>query len=208
MVTKADKEERGVGMQNFKYAPAYDEFCNVLRINSPAAYRAFQEHLPGRSERSFRAKEAREPRFPMDISDRNFKLAAEHLQALKYDGPINLSSDDTKLFPSFRLYWDKDKKSHFLVGGIDGPLQVANPDEVKATIPDAKARKATKASPNSCDIRLWCLTIPVPGVTPIIVAALPIANDLKADVLLKYLIQVIDGLIDHNINVISYACDG
>ncbi|KAF8209530.1 hypothetical protein K438DRAFT_1503605, partial [Mycena galopus ATCC 62051] len=57
-------------------------------------------------------------------------------------------------------------------------------------------------------IRLWCLTIPVPGVTPIIVAALPIANDLKADMLLKYLIQVIDGLIDHNINVISYACDG
>ncbi|KAF8209531.1 hypothetical protein K438DRAFT_1572203 [Mycena galopus ATCC 62051] len=54
MVIKTDKEERGVGMQNFKYAPAYDEFCNVLRINSPAAYRAFQEHLPGRSERSFR----------------------------------------------------------------------------------------------------------------------------------------------------------
>ncbi|KAF8207331.1 hypothetical protein K438DRAFT_1962263 [Mycena galopus ATCC 62051] len=206
MVTKADKEERGVGMQNFKYAPAYDEFCNVLRINSPAAYRAFQEHLPGRSERSFRAKEAREPRFPMDISDRNFKLAAEHLQALKYDGPVNLSCDDTKLFPSFRLYWDKDKKSHFLVGGSDGPLRVADPDQVKGVIADAKAAKATKASIQI--IRLWCLTIPVPGVTPIIIAALPIANDLKADILLKYLIQVINGLIDHNINVISYACDG
>ncbi|KAJ7875779.1 hypothetical protein B0H14DRAFT_2568628 [Mycena olivaceomarginata] len=51
---KADREERGVGMQNFKYAPAYDEFCNVVRINSPAAYRALQDHLPGRSERSFR----------------------------------------------------------------------------------------------------------------------------------------------------------
>ncbi|KAK6966380.1 hypothetical protein R3P38DRAFT_2816382 [Favolaschia claudopus] len=54
MVTKTDREERGVGMQNFKYAPAYDEFCNIIRINSPAAYRAFQEHLPSRSERSFR----------------------------------------------------------------------------------------------------------------------------------------------------------
>ncbi|KAJ7701597.1 hypothetical protein B0H16DRAFT_1348123, partial [Mycena metata] len=54
MVTKVEREERGVGMQNFKYAPAYDEFCNVLRISSPAAYRAFQEQLPGRSERSFR----------------------------------------------------------------------------------------------------------------------------------------------------------
>ncbi|KAJ7909891.1 hypothetical protein B0H13DRAFT_1616161 [Mycena leptocephala] len=189
MVTKTDRDERGVGMQNFKYAPAYDEFCNVLRINSPAAYRAFREHRPGRDERSFRAKQAREPRFPMDISDRNFKLAAEHLQALNYDGPVNLSCDDTKLFPSFRLYWDNDKKSHFLVGATDGPLRVADPDQVKG-------------------IRLWCLTIPVPGVTPIIVAALPIANDLKANVLLQYLNQVVNGLIDHNINIISYACDG
>ncbi|KAJ7034214.1 hypothetical protein C8F04DRAFT_1350091 [Mycena alexandri] len=201
MVTKVDREERGVGMRNFKYAPAYDEFCNVLRINSPAAYRAFQEDLPGRSERSFRQQEAREPRFPMDISDRNFKLAAEHLAALNYDGPVNLSCDDSKLFPSFRLYWDKEKKSHFLVGGTDGPLRVADPDEVKAVIAEAHATKATK-------LRLWCLTVPMPGVAPIIVAAIPIANDLKADVLLKYLIQVVNGLIDHGTKIISYACDG
>ncbi|KAJ7722682.1 hypothetical protein B0H16DRAFT_1334577, partial [Mycena metata] len=57
-------------------------------------------------------------------------------------------------------------------------------------------------------IRLWCLTIPVPGVAPIIVAAIPIANDLKADVLLEYLIKVINGLLDNKIKVISYACDG
>jgi hypothetical protein len=54
MVKQSDKEERGVGKQNFKFAPAYDEFCNEIRINSPAAYRALQEHLPARSERSFR----------------------------------------------------------------------------------------------------------------------------------------------------------
>lgn len=54
MVTKADREERGVGMQNFKYAPAYDEFSNLVRINGPAAYRTLQEHFPARSERSFR----------------------------------------------------------------------------------------------------------------------------------------------------------
>jgi hypothetical protein len=54
MVTKVDPEERGVGMQNFKYAPAYDEFCNIIRINSPAAYRALKDHLPARDERSFR----------------------------------------------------------------------------------------------------------------------------------------------------------
>ncbi|KAJ7874299.1 hypothetical protein B0H14DRAFT_2502092 [Mycena olivaceomarginata] len=70
MVTKADREERGVGMQNFKYAPAYDEFCNVVRINSPAAYRALQDHLPGRSERSFRAKEARDGKVRFSLSVR------------------------------------------------------------------------------------------------------------------------------------------
>jgi hypothetical protein len=82
----------------------------------------------------------------MDISAGNFKLAAEHLQALEYDGPVNLSCDDTKFFLSFRLYWDNDKKSHFLVGGSDGPLQVADPDQVKGVIAGAKAKKATKAS--------------------------------------------------------------
>ncbi|KAJ6613243.1 hypothetical protein B0H10DRAFT_1740913, partial [Mycena sp. CBHHK59/15] len=117
MATKLDRDKHGAGMQNFKFAPAYDKFCNVVHINSPAAYRALKEHLPARGERSYRTKEAREPRFPMDISDRNFKLAAEHLKALNYDGPVNLSCDTTTLFPSFRLYWDNEKKSHFLVGG-------------------------------------------------------------------------------------------
>ncbi|KAJ7708424.1 hypothetical protein B0H16DRAFT_1746298 [Mycena metata] len=137
----------------------------------------------------------------MEISDRNFTLAAEHLATLNYDGPVSLSCDDTKLFPSFRLYWDREKKSHFLVGGTDGPLRVADPDQVKKVIAEAKANKASK-------IRLWCLTIPVPGVAPIIVAAIPIANDLKADALLNYLIQVVNGLLDNKIKVISYACDG
>ncbi|KAJ7258598.1 hypothetical protein C8J57DRAFT_1644546, partial [Mycena rebaudengoi] len=201
MVTKLDREERGVGMQNFKYAPAYDEFCNMMRINSPAAYRAMQEHLPGRSERNFRTHEARKPRFPMDISERNFELLAEHLAALKYDGPVNLSCDDTKLFPSFRLYWDAEEKAHFLVGGTEGKLRVADPDGVKKVIAEARAEKATK-------IRLWAVTIPVPGVTPIILAALPIANDLKAEALLPLLVKVVNGLLDHNVKVISYACDG
>ncbi|CAK5270401.1 unnamed protein product [Mycena citricolor] len=201
MVSKTDREERGVGMQNFKYAPAYDEFCNVMRITSPAAYRIFQDHLPARSERNFRLKEAREPRFPMDISERNFELVFRHLEDIKYNGPVGLSCDDTKLFASFRLYWDNEKEAHYLVGGTDGPLRVANPDQVHAVIQDACARKATK-------IRLWCLTVPMPSITPIVVAALPISGDLKADTLLRHLTQVVDGLLDRGIKLISYACDG
>lgn len=51
---KQDKEPRGVGMQNFKYAPAYDEFMHIIHIHSPRAYAFLRQHLPARSERSIR----------------------------------------------------------------------------------------------------------------------------------------------------------
>jgi hypothetical protein len=41
-----------------------------------------------------------------------------------------------------------------------------------------------------------------------IVAAMPIANDLDAEVLLEHLEKVMNGLIDRGIQVVSYACDG
>lgn len=55
---------------------------------------------------------------------------------------------------------------------------------------------------------MWCLMVPVPKVAPIIVAAIPIGNDLNANTLLGYLKRVLDGLIDHGIQVISYVCGG
>jgi hypothetical protein len=48
----------------------------------------------------------------------------------------------------------------------------------------------------------------MPKVTPIIIAALPIPNSLKADDLLDYGKQILYGLLDRNIQVVSYACDG
>ena len=54
IVTKADKEERGVGMQNFSYVPAWEELCHITRIHSPRAYKALSEYLPMPSERNFR----------------------------------------------------------------------------------------------------------------------------------------------------------
>lgn len=97
---------------------------------------------------SFSKKEACQPRFPMDISDRTFELVNEHLNVLNFDGPVGLSCDDTKLFATFRLYWDAEQTSYFLVGGTDGPLRVADPDDVKRVIEEAKAEKATKVSLN------------------------------------------------------------
>lgn len=54
MVTKMDRDERGVGMQNFRYAPDWDELCHVIQIHSPQAYRTLREQFPARSQRDFR----------------------------------------------------------------------------------------------------------------------------------------------------------
>lgn len=55
MVTKIDKEERGVGMQGFSYAPAWDEFVHIVGIHSPRALKFLSEHFPARSMRSIRS---------------------------------------------------------------------------------------------------------------------------------------------------------
>jgi hypothetical protein len=52
------------------------------------------------------------------------------------------------------------------------------------------------------------LTIPLPKISPIIVAALPIGNSMDAPTLLVLLKRILDGLIDRGIQIISYACDG
>jgi len=54
MVTKVDKEERGVGMQNFTYAPAWDEFVHIVSIHSPKTHKFLSEHLPARTIRNIR----------------------------------------------------------------------------------------------------------------------------------------------------------
>ncbi|KAJ6573789.1 hypothetical protein DFH09DRAFT_915806 [Mycena vulgaris] len=200
MVQKVDRVERGVGMQNFKHAPSWDEMAHIVNIHSPRAAKALREHFPLRSHRNFRVKEAREPRFPMEINDHTFALVEAHLAALKYDGPVALSCDDTKLFPSLQLYTDKEKHADFLVGGVDGPIRVADPEAMKKILADPKIVKGTK-------VRLWCLTIPLPGIAPIVVAAMPI-HDMSADELLPPLEKILYGLLDRNICVISYACDG
>ena len=48
----------------------------------------------------------------------------------------------------------------------------------------------------------------MPKVAPIIVAALPIPNDLNAEALLIYLEQILDGLLARKVKVTSYAADG
>ncbi|KAJ3743240.1 hypothetical protein DFH05DRAFT_1536253 [Lentinula detonsa] len=57
-------------------------------------------------------------------------------------------------------------------------------------------------------VRLWMLQVPLPKVPPIIVAAIPISDRLTVSQTLEFHKTVIFGLLDEDINVISYACDG
>jgi hypothetical protein len=52
MVLARDRQERGVGMQNFEYTPALDEFAHQIAIVSPEAYRMMQKSFQLRSHRS------------------------------------------------------------------------------------------------------------------------------------------------------------
>ena len=54
MVAKLDQDECGIGMQNFRYAPAWDELCHTIKIQSPCAFCTLWEYLPVWSERNFR----------------------------------------------------------------------------------------------------------------------------------------------------------
>ncbi|KAJ6608849.1 hypothetical protein B0H10DRAFT_2438833 [Mycena sp. CBHHK59/15] len=201
MVMKVDCLERGIGMQNFKYSPAWDEMSHIINIHSLRAPRALEKHFVMRMQHSFQAKEAREPRFPMVICDRTFELVQDYLTALKYDGPVGLSVDDTKLFSGLRMYYDSKEKADFLVGGVDGPIQVADPEAMKKILADTTVIRGLK-------LHIWCLTIPIPGITPLVVAAMPIANDNTADDLLPHMEKVLFGLLQRKIRVVSYANDG
>ncbi|KAJ3977855.1 hypothetical protein EV361DRAFT_787248 [Lentinula raphanica] len=55
MVQKVDRAERGVGMQNFRYAPAFDEFVHIVEIHSPRVHRFLSQHFPVRSRNSIRS---------------------------------------------------------------------------------------------------------------------------------------------------------
>ena len=50
--------------------------------------------------------------------------------------------------------------------------------------------------------------MPLPKVAPIIIAALPIPDNLTADQLFEYGKKILFGLLDRHIHVVSYACDG
>ncbi|KAF8132534.1 hypothetical protein EV363DRAFT_1163795 [Boletus edulis] len=188
-------------MQNFRYAPALDEFYHIIHTHSPRAYRFIAEYLPARTTRSIRAQHAKSTNFPIGIEEKTFNLVSEHLRTLGYSGPVGLACDDTKLESSFDPYYDPSTGICYVVGNSGQPIQIANVEELTKVIEEGNIRKAEK-------LRLWTIQVPLPRIPPIILAALPISNTTVASDLLDAHLQIYQGLCSRNIPVVSYAADG
>ncbi|KAI9062819.1 hypothetical protein FKP32DRAFT_1548995, partial [Trametes sanguinea] len=141
---KKDKAERGVGMQNFKFTPAFDEFMHIVHIHSARAYRFLASQLPMRTERSIRYNISLQPRFPLGLSEQTFMNLISLLERLGYSGPVGLSCDDTKLSASLDPVYDKAQDGYFVLGGVGQPLRVANPENFAAEIAANSIMKAEK----------------------------------------------------------------
>ena len=81
---------------------------------------------------------------PLKICPEMFYQAKVYCDALDYKGPLALGCNDTKLLGALGLYYDRIKKAHFLVGGVDGSIRVIDPDQVDEMMNNSKVKKGTK----------------------------------------------------------------
>ena len=116
------------------------------------------------AERSFNRKIARQPRFPMEICDETFELVIDILRSIGWSGPVGVACDDTKLFDTWRLYYDAVTKRFYLVGGIDGPILVTNPEKVQELMASLAVKKAKKVSGPLIRVCLRLIAMPGAGV--------------------------------------------
>ncbi|PPR07227.1 hypothetical protein CVT24_010170 [Panaeolus cyanescens] len=201
LALKHQKEERGIGMQRMRYAPELVEFSHILFTHSPRAYEQLREVISIPDVRTLRVQRARQPRFPIGIQERTFKLAKEQLQNLQYIGPVALSCDDTKLLASLRPYYDSDRKGFFLLGAVGDPIQILDVDHFREIVRLQTIKKATK-------LRLFCLQVPLPKIPTVVLSAIAIPDNLTAPELLEFTWKILEGLFEHEIQVVSYAADG
>ena len=140
--------------------------------------------------------------------------------ARNYCGRFALACDDTKLHSALHTYWDPVAKSDYVVGHTGDPIPVANAEELGQILDELREKKseATKVAvyksffeiifDSSIQLRLWAIQIPFPKVPSIIITAKAIPNNLNAQQLHEYSQYIIRGLLEEDIKVISYACDG
>ncbi|KAJ7055055.1 hypothetical protein C8F01DRAFT_1234841 [Mycena amicta] len=198
-----ERQLRGVGMQNFKYPPELREFGALIRLSSPRTYCTMAQHFKLETERSIKHQAAQRPRFPVGITNQSFEFLAQYCREYGYrsDHPLCVSVDDTKLFAAMQPLQASSEKAWYLMG-LPGEkqLKVTSPEELEKLL-DGKYSPATK-------LRLWVISIPFPGIPPLVIAVLPIATGYDAAVLIKYQLQLLDGLVERSYRFISNIADG
>jgi len=81
---------------------------------------------------------------PLQIGPSTFTLVRKQLEDLDYTGPAGLACDDTKLHSALRLFYDRETKAHYLVGGASGPILVPDPKQMEGLMNDSNTVLATK----------------------------------------------------------------
>ncbi|KAJ7839111.1 hypothetical protein B0H14DRAFT_3458876 [Mycena olivaceomarginata] len=203
MQLATERRIRGVGMQNFKYPPAFREWGALIRMCSPRTYRNIAQEFRMESEHSIKNRESKRPRFPIGITDETFDNLKNYCDSYGYppNYPLCISVDDTKLLPAMHPIYNGPEKTWMLVG-LPGTKQltVATPDELERLM-DMDHSPATK-------LRLWAIQIPFPGIPPLDFAILPISSKIKAPELVVHQLAAMNGLVERRYRFISNVADG
>lgn len=80
----------------------------------------------------------------MGINEWTFTFVIDNLDQLHYKGPVILSCDDTKLLPSWRPYYDDDRKGYYLMGHVGEPIILPDPDTFRMHVKDHNLKNVGK----------------------------------------------------------------
>ncbi|KAJ7176926.1 hypothetical protein C8R46DRAFT_1346848 [Mycena filopes] len=200
LVIKQDRARKGKLLKNMSYSAEFSHFCDLLASTSPKAYETFQKQFGGPGLRSQRQKRAKLPKFEPDISALNVARARKVLDKLDYKGPLALSWDDTALEAALTVH-QKSKDVCVILGGADGAIYVKEEDDLDALFATAQLHKADK-------LRVYLLSIPLPKIPPILVAAIARGSKVTADDLSAMHFKLVNLLHESDIHPISMSSDG
>lgn len=205
LVVDTERLEKGRGLQNMKYPPAFDDWCHELLCIRPEAYRSFRLQFAGRTERSFLSKRSASSGFCQGISQHILERALKYLSDYNYPqaAPVAMSVDDTKLLPAFRPYFNGLTKKWYIVGNAGEPLEVSDLGTLERQLEDSRASLATK-------LRLWVLQIPLPYVPPLVLAVVPLTASTNSATLANLEQQLLHVLMGSNtsVRIVSLGSDG
>ncbi|KAH7918146.1 hypothetical protein BV22DRAFT_1108436 [Leucogyrophana mollusca] len=219
MVKKTERTMQGTSLKNMQYTEALDSFCSLLASTSTRAYRTFQHQFGGRSFCSIQALRARQPRFQPGISNVNIDWATKTLRELPYSGPLSLAWDNTDLEKALSV-WQQSESAWAILGSVQGPIHVNTVDEVDKAFEEAQLEKAEKVSMlivvNTSrqvliivgGLQIWVLTIPLPKIPPILLAAVARSSKDTAEELSRMHFELTELMHRAGLHAISLPSDG